>query len=76
MLKNIAKKILPVSIRRILRHIVGQTNEQRTDQYLTRLRKKAWGKKSGAIMRCQQTSFSFDVSDYMVLPGLCPEAGQ
>ena len=52
MLKNIVKKILPVSIRWIPRHIVGQTNEQRTDQYLARLRRKTWGQKSGAIMCC------------------------
>jgi len=52
MLKDVAKKILPVSIQQILRRIINQTNEQRTGLYLARLRKKAWGQKSGAIMRC------------------------
>ncbi|MEM4218058.1 MAG: FkbM family methyltransferase, partial [Candidatus Methanomethylicaceae archaeon] len=52
MLKAIARKVLPVGVRLALRYAINRTGELKTNWHLAQVRRKAWTKRPGSLVRC------------------------
>lgn len=52
MLQSIARKVLPVGVRQVIRDAVNRTGELRTNWHLARLRRRSCRQKPGSVVRC------------------------